>query len=298
MPSKLMLLPLVLVAALAFAPAPAHAGKAAGAADPMPLPEANAILADAAARLKDRKATYDDIDAAFTELAGAHAKVGPGRDAAKFRRAAESLLLKGFMLTKKNRREGTNERARVNVRAARLLAGAAKVLDAKEGKALSLKLRKELTTIRKKWDDDWWSAEHLEAGFTALAALNHHGTLTWMADEHVHTKEREIAFTIGALRAMPRFKDVRGSQRREICDVLRKTYVGTELVADRMSNAAADAATKRVWDRLREHVIPAMQHFAGRPTNENGVALSSMREFRVWWNDHKAKNDPAWEKTL
>ncbi len=271
----------------------ADPAKPANAADPMPPEKAKAILDDAKARLKDRKANYNDIEAALIELSKAHAA---SRDA-KYRRAAEKQLLRAFLLTKKDRRTGGNLRANVNAFAGELLAKTAKVLDRKEAKALSAKVRAGIKDVRKRWDEEWWNADHIEAGFAALAALNDHAVLMGLSDEYVHTKSREVVFVVGALKALPSFQGVPGKTRRYVCDRLRKTYIGMELVADRLNNSASDAAVKRVWDQLRTYVIPAMQHYAGRPVNEKGEALSSMREFRVWWNDHKSLRDPAWQDT-
>jgi hypothetical protein len=53
-------------------------------------------------------------------------------------------------------------------------------------------------------------------------------------------------------------------------------------------------AKKRFWDDIKTYTIPVVQHFAGKPANPDGVALSTMAEFQDWLRDHKNVRRPPW----
>lgn len=281
-----------------LAPTPAFAKKPAPATDPMPLAEAKAVLKDAAARLRDSKAITEDVSFALKALASAHAGVGSDTRAHRdFRRKAEALLLKGLTIVRTDRRRrDVNRFDPVNVQAAELLGGTAGVLDAKAARSLSRKLRTAITKdLADKRKPEMWSDEVLESAFAALAELNDHDTLLWMAETYRHSKAREVPFLIAAHKALVRFEKVPGKLRHTVCRIMIQSYAGVESAAERSSNSAADRAMKRTWDRLRTATVPVLQHFAGRPKNDDGQALSTVGEFQAWWKDHKGLRDAAWK---
>ena len=47
--------------------------------------------------------------------------------------------------------------------------------------------------------------------------------------------------------------------------------------------------------KVENVTVPALQHFAGKPTNAKGEALATVRAFQVWWRSHRKPGDAAWK---
>ena len=278
----------------------AQASGVVGEADTLEPKQARDRLDQATALLRDKKATGEQLTSALELLSEAHGRVGgTAREVSAFRRKAQAKLLKALALFHADRRTPhKNKRGEVNALAAQLLGKTAGVLSAKEARFLSGKIRKVITKIADDRKPNEWQQEPLDAAYAALARLNDPSALQWMIDEHHHTKEREIPFLMAAHTALLKFRDVPGKVRFDICDTFITAYSATELVAQRVGNSSNDQAAKRFWDRMKVHVVPLLQHYAGKPRNEEGQALSTLREFSTWWRQNDDARKAPWKKRI
>ena len=288
---------------LCFAAAPEAfaAGKVATAADPVSAKDAPLRLKTLRALIGKRGATSEEILGAFTEVMSAfqdHGGTPKERDA--FRAKAGTQIARALTLHKV-RRKGDDENLREDVvlRAAEAIEAAAK---AKDAKALDTKARAKLAaSIRKAADvrlqqlkprqlSDAW----LDAVFGALASLRDDATYAWFIDNFVHANKRTTRQLVAAHKAMATIPDAPGKLRHRLTDLMFRAYEGLESASKQ--NTVANQPSKRLWDDLRRTVIPLMQTITGQPLNEQGVALSTMREFRVWWKKHKNVTKAPWRK--
>lgn len=249
------------------------------------------LLSSSRALNEDLLASLDQVEASYL---GMSHDVPLENEAAvqKWRKRAEKLYLKAFTLVTLDRRDKTrNVREVVNRRAAQIVGRTGHTALWK-----SLKRGLESKHFRGRHEvSDLMLAE----AFDAIAALGDPKALAWMADEFIHTNsspEKVVDRLVAAQQAFVKFplERVSGAMRHAIFKRLIQLYPATEAVARQSSNQSAVQSTKRFWDRIRNGVILAAQHFASTPRNEEGEALATMRELAEWFRDHKSVRKAPW----
>ncbi len=262
-------------------------------AAPEELVEAHEDLAQLKRMLGTKKSKSHELVAYVTVVRTAHENAeGPERDVASFRRAAEAQLVRA--LTKARVRNDRNQLTDVNIAAAKALTKLAPTLDDKVRAGLAKKVRRAVEGLHDaRYEVD---PERIEVTFVAAARLGDVRTLAWLLDEYSHTKNNEAAFLVAAHQAMVLFpaEQVPGTQRHAIVKKFKERYSGVESLAKQNTNTPAARAAKRLWDRIRTHVVKVLQHFSGTPTNESGVALSTVDEFERWFREHKSARKAPW----
>lgn len=230
-----------------------------------------------------------------------------------YRKRAEKLFLKIMTLVKVE--NGRNVRDDVNIRAAAILGElplppppetaspeakqAWKEGDAELRKDLSKKIMQAIEKKLTKVKTHEVSTDLLDAVFAALGKLNDESALVWLAKEYSHTIDTKKEYLVAAHKAMILFTNVPGKIRYDIVSEFVKQYAGVELQAEKSDPSAAIQAKKRFWDYIKTHTIPVVQHFAkdsdGNPAaDEEGTALSEMKQFQDWMRDHKNPRKPPW----
>lgn len=222
------------------------------------------------------------------------AKANFDKDLEKYRKASEKAVLKLLTLVKVQSNTNSNIRDDVNIRAAGVLGDMSEFLDEKGRKDLTKKVIKAIESKLVKVKTHDVNTELLEAAFAALGKLNHEDGVKWMLKEWSHANEVQKAYLIAGHKALVLFKDVPGKLRYEICDRFTTVYASVESQAEQSSTDAKILAKKRFWDDIKTHTIPVLQHFAGKPTNADGVALSTMQEFQGYMRDHKNAKRAPW----
>ncbi len=298
-----ILVPIFLfVLCFAAAPGALAAGKVATAADAVSAKDAVPRLKTLKGLLGKRNATNEEIRGALEAVMEAfsnHGGTPKERDA--FRASAGVQIARALTVHKVSRRDDEqNVREEIVVKASEYIAAAVKgadkaAFDTKARAKLAAAIRKAADARLKKLKPRQLSDAWLDAVFGSLAALGDDATYAWFIDNFVHARTRETRQLVAAHKAMALIGDAPGKLRHRLTDLLLRAYEGLESASQQ--NTVESQPSKRLWDDLRRTVIPLLQTITGQPQNEDGVALSSMREFRVWWKAHKRPGKAPWRKT-
>lgn len=308
----------------AFAEQPA----AAPATQPtVALSEAAMDLERLEAALKNKKSINDEINQYLDLVAGHFARIAPpeapaalaadadeetkathaaavaehdkavqkfDRDLAAYRDRVVKAIFRAFKTT--DVKKETNLRDEVNRKAAQSLGALTAAWPGEDGlkqrEDVSRDLRKSIDELHKaKWN---LSTDVLGEAFGAVGSLNTPQGLAWMMKEYTHAKNNEVIWLVAAHKAMVKFTEVEGSVRYELVELFVRTYAGVESAAEKSSSDPKDQSKKRFWDDIKTATIPVVQYFSGNPTNEENVALATMREFEDWFRDHKNPRKAPW----
>lgn len=277
--------------------------------------EAERDLATLRKNLRSSKSLDDEIIRYMNLVATAHVNMAVPEDAAaqakfekvlsKYRHDAELLMLKALRL--KKLRKKVNLRTDVNVHAAKVIGQLADAYPGAEGAKprahLSNHLRNEIRGLQGAKHDV--HADVLEAALASLAMLGDIKSLDWMLDEFSHTKAVEVDWLVAAHKAMVKFPVkpdessgrafAPGRMRQAIVNKFITIYTAVETAANTSSNDAGILAKKRLWDRMKSHTIPVLQHFAHAPRDPaTGAAYATMKEFQRWFRDHRSLRRAPW----
>ena len=247
--------------------------------------------------LRTSRSENIDVIAALDEVAEAYESAGAdARARSAYRKRAEAQFLRALGRWKSPRGKGAkgNLHERAAVHAAKVLGDVAAHLDAKERKVLS-------TRVRKVIDNDLFakriklgmSQDQLEATFAAVGRIGDPSSLAWYEKHHMRTSSVQLPVLIAAHKSLGLFVNVPGRWRHAMVKALTKNYVSVEAQAEQ-GNTVAERSAKRFWDELKLHTIPALQQFAGKPTNEEGEALVTVAAFREWFRARKNANRAPW----
>lgn len=296
-PHRTLILGLALAWALALPALPAMAAEHQQAADDVTPAEAEERLATLTRLLRSSKSTTLDLTDAIDGVAEAYATAGKdarARDA--YRKQADVQLVKALARWKapRDRRAEGNLHEEVAIRAAKALGDVAAHLDAKARKSLFGRVRAYVDGGQfKNALKHGVSGAQLDATFAAIGHIGAPEALPWYEKQFMRTDLRLLPVLVAAHKSLVLFKDVPGKLRHMMVDELITNYASVETQAQQ-GNTVAERSAKRFWDELKLHTIPALQHFAGKPTNEDGEALATVAAFRVWFREHKRVNRAPW----
>jgi len=258
--------------------------------------EAKGRLATLKRVLRSRRATTLEIRSALSEVAEAYGSVGEdarARDA--FRKQADPLFVKALVRWKSPRGTTTGNLHETNcIHAAHLIGQVALSLDAKARRSLSRRVQSAIGgTLLKHHEPEDISQTQLDASFAAVADISAPTALDWYLKEFMHTKIGELRVLAAAHKSLVLFRDVPGVRRRAVVKAIIDRYAGVESRAHH-GHSVSERAAKRFWDEMKLYTIPALQHFAGGPTNDKDEALATVKAFQAWWRDHKKTSDAIW----
>lgn len=220
------------------------------------------------------------------------------RNHEKFRAETISLLLEALDETHLDRR-GQNVRDPVNRAAGPMLAVMARTLEDKaDRKRLTRRILhkiKRLDRVRHPVH-----AEVYEGAFRALAATGSKKGLSYLMDNHLHTRKRaeDVAQLRAAMRAMRTYDHMEPSMRLELAEEMVKLYLAMEDLANTSTTDVSALAAKRFWDSIRTDAIPLLQFVTGFPTGSNGSALATVADFRAWLRQNDNPRKEPWTKPL
>lgn len=292
-----------LLIALLILPLAREAAAAEAVAD-RPADTPQAVVVRLKGLLKSRRATNEALVEALAAASRVYATANAqpaedearaeAKERARIRKDVEALFLRALVLRKVDRRAQENRREIVNIAAAEALAATGNV-------RLAPKVRGLITSrvLRVKASEFIVSDRCLKATFGILAELGDLRSLEWMLEKFVHTRSspgRVVDQMVAAHDAMLRFENVPGALRLAVVERMVRFYAGSEARAGRGIRTAAEFNVKVFWDRLRTGVTRVLQHFSGSPRNEEGMALSTVREFQQWLRTHDNPHRSPWKK--
>ena len=291
------LLGLLLILAATVPARSAQAAEQKQAAEDVTPAEADARLELLTKQLRSSKSTVIDLTAALDDVAEAYATAGKdakARDA--WRKRADQQLVKALARWKSPRGKDAegNLHQDVAIRAAKVLGDVAKHLDPKAQASLSARVRGYVDG--RSFDRALKlgiSQDQLDATFAAVGRIGAPDALPWYEKHFMRTDLRQLPVLLAAHKSLVLFQAVPGKLRHMMVDQLITNYASVETQAEQ-GNTVAERAAKRFWDELKLYTIPALQHFAGKPTKENGEALATVAAFRAWFREHKKVNRAPW----
>lgn len=290
-------LPVTLVLVLLCPALPVEASGRANAAEDVTPAEAEARLERLTKLLRTSKSTNAEIVSALDEVAEAYGTAGSdarARDA--WRKRADTQLLKalGRWNSPRGKDATGNLSGETAIHAAKIIGDVGAHLDAKGRAALSNRVRRYVdSTSFAKARKLGMSQEQLDATFDAIGRLGDPAALAWYEKHFMRTDQRQLPVLQAAHKSLVRFSDVPGTLRHAMVRELITRYAGVETQAQQ-GNTVAERAAKRFWDELKLVTIPALQHFAGKPTNDEGEALATVADFRRWFREHKSVKKAPW----
>lgn len=214
---------------------------------------------------------------------------------ADFNKSAEKAFFKCLKLLRLDRAGTTNQLDEVNIRAARILGELSARMDDSGRSRISKKLMKEIEGLDKAKHDV--RGDLLEQMFSSLAQHNQTASLSWMADNYIHTKSRDEDVTrlVAAHKAMIKFTNVPGKVRYAVCKEMIKTYSSVESQAEQSSNEPAIQAKKQFWDQVRVDAIKVVQYYGGDPEDGDKQVINTMTGFADWWRTVKSPKALPWK---
>lgn len=212
-----------------------------------------------------------------------------------FNKRAEKALFKCLKILRLDRAGTTNQLDEVNIRAAKIIGELAAGMDDSARGSISKRLMKEIESLDKAKHDV--RSDLLEQMFATLAQHNQTNSLSWMADNYIHTKSRDEDVTrlVAAHKAMIKFTSVPGKVRYAVCKEMIKTYSSVESQAEQSSNDPAIQAKKQFWDQVRVDAIKVVQYYGGDPEDEDKAVINTMTGFAHWWRTVKSAKALPWK---